>query len=151
MRVQFVEAHSNGDKTLSSTTSTQLTNFDWSVSCGNIPAAYLTGYLAGKKANKAGISNAILDLGLQSNTQGSRIYAALKGLIDAGIEVPANEKIFPSEEVIHGSHIKTISEHVKNEDSKVFKKIYAKYQSTKVDPTKLSTRVKATKKAIDKL
>lgn len=93
MRVQFISAFPDGDKTLSYTSSTQLKDFKWNVSCGNIPAAYLTGYLAGKQAQKSGIENAILDLGLQSNTHGSRIYATLKGLIDAGIEIPANDNL----------------------------------------------------------
>ena len=151
MRVQFVEALPNGDVTLSATASPQLNNFNWNLSCGNIPAAYLTGYLAGKQAIKAGVTDAILDMGLQSNTKGSRIYAALKGVIDAGVNVPASDSIYPSEDVINGSHIKTISEHVKNEDSKNFKKVYAKYHSAKVKPEKLAGHVAATKGAIDKL
>ncbi len=151
MRVQVVEAFPNGDKTLSASSSVQLIDYNWNVSCGNIPAAYLTGYLAGKKALKAGVSEAILDMGLQSNTRGSRIYAALKGFIDAGVHVPADESIFPSEDVINGSHIKTISDHVKNEDAKNFKKIYATYHAVKAKPAKLSDLVSATKGEIDKL
>ena len=38
MRVQFVTADANGDKTLSATASTQLNDFNWNTSCGNIPA-----------------------------------------------------------------------------------------------------------------
>ncbi|MFV2013801.1 MAG: 50S ribosomal protein L18 [Candidatus Heimdallarchaeota archaeon] len=151
MRVQFVEAYPNGDKTLSATISTQLSKFKWNISCGNIPAAYLTGYLAGKKALKAGVTDAILDLGLQSSTRGSRIYATLKGLIDAGVQVPSDESIFPSEDVIKGSHIKTISEHQKKDDAKKFKQVYAKYHAAKVKPEKLADFVSTTKGEIDKL
>ena len=151
MRVQFVEALPNGDTTLISASSIQLSEFNWTVTGGNIPAAYLTGYLAGKKAKKSGITNAILDLGSQRSTKGGRIYAALKGVVDSGIDLPVNESIFPSESVLQGSHIKTISDHIKKEDAKAHKKIYAKYQKAKVTPDKLSTLVKSTKGAIDKL
>ena len=151
MRVQFVEALPNGDTTLISASSIQLSEFNWTLTGGNIPAAYLTGYLAGKKAQKSGITNAILDMGLQRSTKGGRIYAALKGVIDSGIDLPVNESIFPSESVLQGSHIKTISDHIKKEDAKAHKKIYAKYQKAKVTPDKLSNLVKSTKGAIDKL
>lgn len=151
MRVQLIEAHPDGDKTKVYASSKQLVNHGWTVSGGNIPAAYLTGYLAGKKAVNAGISSAILDLGLQRNSVGSRIYAALKGVIDAGVEVPANDKIFPPEDVLMGSHIKAISSNIKAEDKKDFTSRYAKYQKSKVDPEKLDKLVKSTMEAIDKL
>ncbi|MDH5403652.1 MAG: 50S ribosomal protein L18, partial [Candidatus Heimdallarchaeota archaeon] len=80
MRVQFIDALPNGDIVKTSSDSMQLKNFGWNLTGGNIPAAYLTGYLAGKKAKGAGIENAILDLGLQTNSYGGRIYAALKGV-----------------------------------------------------------------------
>jgi large subunit ribosomal protein L18 len=31
--------------------------------------------------------------------------AALKGIIDAGLQVPANEETFPAEERINGEHL----------------------------------------------
>ena len=40
--------------------------------------------------------------------------AALKGVIDAGVEVPANEETFPSEDRINGEHLT-----VKNDISKI--------------------------------
>ncbi|MHA2090460.1 MAG: 50S ribosomal protein L18 [Candidatus Kariarchaeaceae archaeon] len=149
MRVHFVEAQPNGDITLTAGSSTELPQFNWNLSGGNIPAAYLTGYLTGKRAIKQGIEEAILDIGLQRNTHGSRIYAALKGVIDAGILVPTNDKIFPTEDVIKGSHIKTISEYLKKEDSKVFKKKFARYDKAKVKPNDIGKLVDKTKTAID--
>lgn len=150
MRVQLIEAKPDGDITRVYASSLQLKKFGWTVSGGNIPAAYLTGYLAGKMALKAGIESAILDLGLQRNSIGSRIYAALKGVIDAGVEVPANDKIFPPEDVLKGSHIKTISANVKETDKDDFKQRFAKYQKSKVDPEKLEKLVNSTMEAIDK-
>jgi large subunit ribosomal protein L18 len=51
------------------------------------------------------IDEAILDIGLQTNTKGSRIYAALQGVLDAGVNVPHSDKILPSKERLNGSHI----------------------------------------------
>lgn len=105
MRVQIVEFNPKGDETLASAFSVELGGLGWKGGKGNLPAAYLTGLLAGMRAKKAGISEAILDLGLQTNTKGSRIYAALKGAVDAGLSVPHSEEILPSEERISGKHI----------------------------------------------
>jgi large subunit ribosomal protein L18 len=57
------------------------------------------------KAKQKNIGEAILDLGLQIPHKGSKLYAALKGATDAGLSVPANEKIFPSAERLSGKHI----------------------------------------------
>ena len=37
--------------------------------------------------------------------KGSRIYAALKGILDAGLNIPHSDGIFPNEERIKGKHI----------------------------------------------
>jgi len=87
----------------------------------NTSAAYLTGYLAGKLALQKGIKEAILDIGLQRPVKGSRVFAALKGLLDAGLEIPHGEDIFPSEERIKGLHI---SEEV----GKMFEEVKAKME-----------------------
>lgn len=102
--VQFVEFDPKGDKTVVCTFSTELKKLGWDKT-GNVPAAYLTGLLAGKKAREKKIENAVLDLGLQSSTKGSRLYAALKGVIDAGVNVPHSEEILPTEDRIRGEHI----------------------------------------------
>jgi len=39
--------------------------------------------------------------------------AALKGVIDAGLDVPSNEETFPPEERINGEHLK-IKNDIKN-------------------------------------
>ncbi|MFP3318144.1 MAG: 50S ribosomal protein L18, partial [Thermoplasmata archaeon] len=69
------------------------------------PAAYLTGYLAGLRAKKAEIENAVLDSGLLKPTKGGRIYAALKGLVDAGIDIPHGDGTEPDEERLKGKHL----------------------------------------------
>jgi large subunit ribosomal protein L18 len=104
--VQFMEAKIQGDKVLAHAFSKELVQkYGWKAGTGNQPAAYLTGYLAGLKAKKAGIEAAILDLGIFVHT--NRVYAAFKGVLDAGINVPHDEKIFPEQFVsrLNGSHL----------------------------------------------
>ena len=111
--VQILKPIISGDKVLASAHSRFLIKDGWKGSRKNIPAAYLTGYLAGKKAVSKGVSNAILYSGTRKYTQ--RMAAALKGVIDAGLEVPADSETFPSEDRINGDHLK-----IKN-DVKSFK------------------------------
>lgn len=107
IRVQFIGFKTGGDKTEASAFSAELGNLGWKSGLGNLPAAYLTGMLAGMRAKKAGISGAVFDLGLQTSTKGSRIYAALKGAVDAGLSIPHSEDILPDEERISGKHIQS--------------------------------------------
>lgn len=115
---QIVAYEPSGDKVLIGTTSKELLKQGWKHSCKNIPASYLAGMMLGKKAQEKKIKKAILDLGLQTPAKGSKIYSLLKGAIDAGLEVPASDSIFPSEERIQGKHL---SEKV-NKDFEAIKK-----------------------------
>ncbi len=103
--VSIVEYHPDGDKVITTFNSKDLKKHDWNFSTGNIPAAYLTGYIAAKKALQKNVSEAILDLGLQANVKKGRLFAALKGAVDAGLNVPHSEEAFPDEERIQGKHI----------------------------------------------
>jgi large subunit ribosomal protein L18 len=102
--VQFINFMPAGDQTIAEANSTELKKLGW-IRTGNVPASYLTGLLAGKKAKNKKIEEAVLDMGLQISTKGSRIYAALKGVLDSGIKVPCSEEILPSEDRIRGKHI----------------------------------------------
>ena len=106
--VQIHKPELLGDKVLSSAHSRSLLKKGWKGSRKSIPAAYLTGYLAGKKALAQGVDNAVLYTGTRRYTQ--RIAAALKGVIDAGLEVPADKETFPSEDRITGKHLKVANE-----------------------------------------
>jgi len=103
--VQLIKFEEAGDKVLASASSKQLAAYGWKAPNGNVPAAYLTGLLAGLNAKKAGVTDAVLDAGLKKSTKGSRIYAAMKGLIDAGIKIAHDPSILPDEKRISGAHI----------------------------------------------
>ena len=105
MTAQLVEFSKEGDKTLVSANSKELKDFGWNFAFDNLPAAYLTGLLIGKKALKKGIKEAVLDVGLQASTKGNKIYVLAKGAVDAGLKVPIDESILPPEDRIKGLHI----------------------------------------------
>jgi len=102
--VQIHKPELTGDKVISSAHSRFLIEKGWKGSRKNIPASYLTGYFAGKKALEKGTSSAILYSGTRQYTQ--RMAAALKGVSDAGLKIPADEKTFPTNDRINGEHLK---------------------------------------------
>jgi large subunit ribosomal protein L18 len=101
---QIITYDSKGDKVAASSDSRSLNGYGWSGHCGNIPAAYLTGIICGVKARKANVKEAVPDLGLYTSVKGSRIYAALKGVSDAGVQIPYSEDILPGKDRIEGKH-----------------------------------------------
>jgi len=103
--VQIIEYTPDGDMVKAAFNSQKLESFGWKYSKKSIPACYLAGLALGVLAKKNKISNAILDLGLKSPLKGSKSFACLKGVIDAGISVPASDDIFPSDDRISGAHI----------------------------------------------
>ncbi|NIM26344.1 MAG: 50S ribosomal protein L18 [Nitrososphaeria archaeon] len=111
-QVQILKPEMTGDKVIASAHSRYLLEKGWKGSRKNVPAAYLTGYLAGKKALGKGAKDAILYTGTKRYTQ--RMAAALKGVIDAGLEVPANSETFPDDKRINGEHLT-----VKNDISQI--------------------------------
>ena len=105
IQVQFIEFNMEGDRILAAAHTVELKKYGWERATCNVPGAYLTGYIAGKRALQKGIERAVLDIGLVRPTNGNRCFAALKGMLDAGLDIPHGEGIFPSEERIKGSHI----------------------------------------------
>lgn len=104
-RVHLVEYSPEGDENNAQTVSKQLEEYGWDGHTGNLPAAYLTGYLAGMKTD---VEEAVLDVGLRSVKAGSRIFAAVQGLKDAGVEIPVGEDMVPDKPRLKGEHIEEI-------------------------------------------
>lgn len=102
-QVQILKPEMAGDRVIASAHSRHLLKRGWKGSRKSIPAAYLTGYLAGKKAIGGGARDAILYTGTRRYTQ--RMAAALKGVIDAGMKVPADPGTFPPDGRINGDHL----------------------------------------------
>ena len=114
--VQIVDYAPEGDITVASAVSKQLADYGYLGSTANLPAFYLTAYLCAKRALANGVESAILDIGLKAPIKGSKVFAALKGAVDAGLEVPHGEFIFPDDERIRGEHIANYAESLDNEE-----------------------------------
>ncbi len=104
--VQVVKYEPLGDKTVAMVTSNMLKKYGL-LSVKSTPAAYLTGLAAGVRAMKLGISEVVLDLGLNVSTKGNKLYAAAKGFNDAGVRIKIGKEILPDESRIVGEHIKS--------------------------------------------
>jgi large subunit ribosomal protein L18 len=103
--VQFVDFDMGGDIVRAAATTKELRGMGWTYSCSSIPAAYLVGFLAGKRALKEGIEYAVLDIGMQKPKHGGVLFATVKGMADAGLEVPHSEDVVPVADRIKGKHI----------------------------------------------
>ncbi len=125
INLQIVEYSSKGDKIMVSANSRELAKLGYKMSRGNMPASYLTGLILGQKAKNKKITEAILDAGLNVDVKKSRIYAALKGVIDAGIKVPCSEKVFPPKERIDGEHISNYADKLKKENNEAYQKQFS--------------------------
>lgn len=105
--VSVTEFDPTGDRVVAAAESTELSRIGYPEH-GRVatPSAYLTGYLAGLRAKKAGRTEAVLDLGLRRPAEGGRLLGALKGLLDAGVEIPHGKSVFPKPERLNGTHLK---------------------------------------------
>ena len=103
---QVIEFHPQGDKVLAGIDSSSLKKKGWVGSCQNVPAAYVTGFLLGAIAKGKNCRQAVFDTGTRSGS--SRLYAFLRGALDAGLEVPHDSAIFPSSERLQGKHLKNV-------------------------------------------
>src|SRR3989344_7232280 len=138
---QIVEYHPDGDKVLVGVSSRQLEKLGWKVEKRNIPAAYLTGFMLGKKALAAKIKGAIADIGLQANIKGAKIYAVIKGAIDAGMEIPCDESVFPSADHLEGKAVAGSAEKLAKENADKYQKLFSQYMKNGLKPEHLPKQV----------
>ena len=143
---QLVKIGENGDETLVSATSKNLKEFGWLGNGKNTSAAYLTGYLFGKKALNEGYDETILDIGVQPSIKGTKIYAVLKGALDAGLYIPHNDSILPEDSRIRGEHIAQYAESM-DDDEKNAK--FANYIRCGLSPEEIPDHFESVKNKID--
>ncbi len=134
VHVQFVHYEVKGDRTLVEEISRNLAKYGWKMHCGSIPAAYLTGLLAGKKALQKTITSCVADIGLHA-ANSSVLYAAVKGVVDAGVDVPFGFAL--PEDRINGSHIASYAKLLKK-DNKKYSKQFSSYIKAGADPENIA-------------
>lgn len=143
---QIIKVHPQGDETIVSAHSKELHRMGWMGSGKNISATYLTGYLCGKEALNEGIEEVTLDIGLKSSIRGSKVFAALKGAVDAGLNLPHNEAVLPAEERINGEHI---AQYAQTLDEAELKEKFSQYLERGLTPTDLPHHFETIKKKIE--
>ena len=145
--VQAVDYDEKGDKILLSCTSYDLKKNGWKAGFNNLPSAYLTGVLMGKKCLEKGIKEMVPDIGLNKSVKGSKMYAVLKGVIDSGVNINCSEEILPPEGRIKGEHIKKYAE-ILSKDKEKYNAKFGDYIKNNFDPTKITENFEATKNKI---
>jgi len=104
---------------------------------------------------------ALLDVGLARTTTGNKIFAAMKGAADGGVEVPHSETRFVGydkegnklnaeilRKYIFGQHVQEYMDKMKGEDAEKFNKHFAQYTKSKINPGDLVKTWEKVHKAI---
>jgi len=147
VRCQIIEYDKAGDRTVVEVFSKSLARYGWKSHFSNIPAAYLTGLVAGFSTLKKGIKEAIVDIGMQRSTKGNALYACVAGVASAGVKIPVNEEIFPSKDRLTGKHISQFAAALKKTPEK-YKRQFSQYLRSSLEPEKLEEHFTATQNKI---
>lgn len=89
---------------------------------------------------------ALLDVGTMNTTTGARVFGAMKGASDGGLDVPHNEKRFPGysrdtkdfdaethRDRIMGVHVADYMREMEEDDEEMYKKHFARYIELGID------------------
>lgn len=136
----------NSDKVSLTVTSDMLKKLGWKHSYKNIPAAYLAGMVMGKLAVAANIGKAVPDTGIQSITRGSKIFAAIKGAKDAGLDIQVSDEVVPKGEVLTGARIAGKAVKSITEDFEKLKKLIMGGQVESIAGNKANNKSKGSEK-----
>ncbi|MBW2971313.1 50S ribosomal protein L18 [Candidatus Woesearchaeota archaeon] len=146
--VQLVEYNEAGDRVIVSAHSKEIVKMGWKANCGNLPTAYLVGLLVGKKSAAKGLKDAVLDIGMGSPVNSSRYFAALKGAVDAGLDIRHSEEVLPSDDRISGKHIADYAKQLVKE-KEVYNKRFSSYLKKNLKPEELEKHFKDIKVKVE--
>ena len=150
INLQIVEAKFEGDSVLAHAGTIELKKFGWKGGTGNLPAAYLAGFLVGKRAVAMGKTSAIVDFNSYKITASNKLYAALKGAIDAGLSIPHDKKVVPDNKRVSGAHIASYADAMQKADPAKYAAYFSQYLAGGIAPEKLAEHFEETKKRIEK-
>jgi len=171
---QIAYARLEGDIVICAAYSHELPRYGVKVGLTNYAAAYCTGLLLARRIlNKfnmdtvyegntnidgemycvednddgPGAFRACLDVGLARTSTGAKVFAALKGAVDGGLDIPHSEKRFPGYDSeakslnadVHRAHIfgQHVADYMKNlseEDEEAYKRQFGRYIKLGVTP-----------------
>lgn len=165
--VQIAYARIEGDRVVCSAYSHELPKYGIKVGLTNYAAAYCTGLLVARRLlNKLGLDSlysgcievtgeeynvepvdegpgafrCYLDVGLARTTTGARVFGAMKGAVDGGLNIPHSVKRFPGYSAetksfnadvhrahIFGQHVADYMRTLEEEDEESFKRQFSRY------------------------
>ena len=174
---QVMYATLAGDVTICSAYSHELPKFGMKAGLTNYAATYATGLLCARRLlTKYGLAETyegntddigqeyhveaedderrpfkcFLDVGLVRTSTGSRVFAALKGAVDGGLDIPHNDKRYAGydlqdksldtetlERYIKGGVVAEYAEEMQEEEPEKYEAHFAKYHAEDFDPTEL--------------
>jgi large subunit ribosomal protein L5e len=171
---QIVMAKLSGDVVLSAAYAHELKNYGLPAGHTNYASAYATGLLLARRhLTKLGLASkyegktevtgedwhydrkelgegpkpfrALLDVGLAKTSTGSRIFAALKGAADGGIDIPHSDRRFAGfsaegkalktdilRKYLFGGHVADYMRALQESDSEKYKKQFSQYVAAKI-------------------
>lgn len=145
---QFIRPKAEGDAVVSSAHSRNLKKLGWKGSTKSVPACYLLGLLAGKRAKEKGVESAYLYTGLARFIKGSRVSALVKGVNDAGVEVPMDDKVAPSEDRLSGKATAEYAESLLAENREKYSKVFSGLLKAGFKPEEYAEKATAMKQTI---
>jgi len=187
---QIFSAGLTHDSCLAAAYSHELQRYGIKLGLTNYSAAYCTGLLLARRlntklkldyegntedlgeyyeveANEEGAAPfcALLDVGLKRATTGSRLFGALKGACDGGIDIPHGDKRFPRpksdargkdyepdaefhRKYIFGGHVAEYMTKLKDDDEEAYKKQFSAYIKAGIEPEDLEGMYEAAHKSI---
>jgi len=185
---QIISADLTHDVVLAAAYAHELPRYGVKLGLTNFAAAYCTGLLLARRVNsKFSLSyegnsdvngenyqveaaedgprpfKALLDVGLARTTTGCKVFGALKGAADGGLDVPHNDRRFPGTKKEYGEftsspetvrkyifagHVSDFMKHLHEEDEERYNKQFKRYVDAGITGDKLEAVYKAAHKAI---
>jgi len=185
---QIAYAKIGGDVVVTSAYAHELPRFGVKFGLTNYAAAYCTGLLLARRHLKKlkldevyqgltdingemynvesqegqpGAFRCYLDIGLKRTTTGARIFGAMKGAVDGGLDIPHSETRFPGYDGeakkydpaqhkarIFGQHVADYMRHLKEEDEDVYKRQFSRFAKDGLEADTLEAMYKKAHGAI---
>jgi len=185
---QIISADLTHDVVLAAAYAHELPRYGVKLGLTNFAAAYCTGLLLARRVNsKFNLKyegqtevngeeyhveaeedgprpfKALLDVGLARTTTGSKIFGALKGAVDGGLDVPHNDRRFPGSKKENGEfvgsaetvrkyifagHVADFMKHLLDEDEERYNKQFKRYNDLGIKADGLEKLYSAAHKAI---
>lgn len=146
--IQIVDFSPKGDAVLVGCDSGHLDKLGWKYSKANLSASYLTGVLVAKKALEKDIKEGIIDIGLRRVTKANKLFAAIKGMKDAGLGINLDPKMLPDEKRVQGAHIALYAQSLKKEKADRYQSLFSGHLKKQIGPEDITKNFEEVKQKL---